>query len=65
MKSKWKCWLMTVAVLMVAHTTTVGAFTLKELSVESETCVACHKVDSTSIYEQWGESKHDRANVWC
>lgn len=56
---------MTVVVLMVAQTTTVSAFTLKELSVESETCVACHKVDNTSIYEQWGSSKHYRANVGC
>ena len=65
MKSKWKCWLMTVAVLMMAHETALSAFTLKELSVESQTCVACHKVDNTSIYEQWGSSKHYRANVGC
>lgn len=56
---------MTLVVLMVTNSITVSGFTLKQMSVESETCVACHKVDNPSIYEQWGSSKHYRANVGC
>lgn len=37
----------------------------KELSKESRTCIDCHKEDSHGIYQQWGRSKHYRANVGC
>ncbi len=36
-----------------------------EMSVESKACVACHKQESPSVYEQWGASKHYRGNVGC
>lgn len=36
-----------------------------ELSQESRTCLACHIKLDKSIYQQWGESKHYRANVGC
>ena len=42
-----------------------AGFTLPELSPESKACIACHKTESVSIYEQWGTSKHFRANVSC
>ncbi|WP_420266968.1 multiheme c-type cytochrome [Candidatus Magnetominusculus dajiuhuensis] len=37
----------------------------KELSKESQACVGCHQGTTTSIYQQWGKSKHFRANVGC
>jgi formate-dependent nitrite reductase cytochrome c552 subunit len=43
----------------------LGGFTPKEMSIESKACVACHKKESAAIYEQWGSSKHFRANVGC
>ncbi len=42
-----------------------AGFTLKETSPQSAACVACHKKESAVIYEQWGGSKHFRANVGC
>ncbi|MBI5093956.1 MAG: hydroxylamine oxidoreductase [Candidatus Hydrogenedentes bacterium] len=35
------------------------------LSAESAACIACHKQQNPGIYEQWGASKHFRANVGC
>ena len=37
----------------------------KQLSEESQQCVACHKKNNPSIVQQWGSSKHFRANVGC
>jgi NTP pyrophosphatase (non-canonical NTP hydrolase) len=37
----------------------------KELSSASQECVGCHKDLSVNIYQQWGYSKHFRANVGC
>lgn len=37
----------------------------KELSAASKQCVACHSSTTTGIYQQWGNSKHFRANVGC
>jgi hypothetical protein len=38
---------------------------LKYLSKESATCASCHKEKTPGIYQQWGKSKHYRANVGC
>lgn len=38
---------------------------LARLSKESAECIECHKDKSRGIYEQWGESRHYRANVAC
>ncbi len=38
---------------------------LPELSAESKECIRCHKVEDHGIYQQWGSSKHYRANVGC
>jgi formate-dependent nitrite reductase cytochrome c552 subunit len=46
---------------LLAH----AGFTLKEISPQSAACAACHKKESQVIYEQWGGSKHYRANVGC
>lgn len=37
----------------------------KELSKESRECISCHKEEHPNIYQQWGKSKHFRANVGC
>ena len=37
----------------------------KELSKETKECVACHKKNNPGIVQQWGHSKHYRANVGC
>ena len=42
-----------------------SAYTLPELSAESMDCMQCHKETSPIIYEQWGDSKHFRANAGC
>lgn len=59
--------ILTCAALMGAAAPTVAraGFTLKEISPESAACAACHKKESPVIYEQWGTSKHFRANVGC
>ena len=38
---------------------------LRQPSKESVECIRCHKDTSHGIYEQWGESRHFRANVGC
>jgi len=40
-------------------------YMLKETSAESKSCIDCHKTESRVIYEQWGDSKHFRANIGC
>ncbi|MHC4106842.1 MAG: multiheme c-type cytochrome [Planctomycetota bacterium] len=42
-----------------------GAFGLAELSAATKECVDCHKKESPGLYEQWGDSRHYRANVGC
>jgi hypothetical protein len=37
----------------------------KDLSPESKECVDCHRDMNVNIYQQWGASKHFRANVSC
>ena len=41
------------------------AYTLPEVSAQSKACIECHKETTPIIYEQWGDSKHFRANVSC
>ncbi len=36
-----------------------------ELTDESQACISCHMKENPSIYQQWGGSKHYRANVGC
>jgi hydroxylamine dehydrogenase len=55
-----------LALLLVATPHVYGqAFGLPEMSAETKACVECHKVENTPIYQQWGNSKHYRANVGC
>jgi hydroxylamine dehydrogenase len=41
------------------------AFGLPAMSAETKVCVECHKLENAPIYQQWGTSKHYRANVGC
>jgi hypothetical protein len=49
-----------VAPVTMATTTVPSA-----MSAETAECIACHKDQSAGIYQQWGASKHYRANVGC
>lgn len=42
-----------------------AGFTLDEPSAQSTACIACHRLENAAIYQQWGSSKHFRANVGC
>ncbi len=42
-----------------------GAFGLSEISDISIECIDCHRVDNPGLYEQWGDSRHYRANIGC
>ncbi|MEE8459752.1 MAG: multiheme c-type cytochrome, partial [Phycisphaerales bacterium] len=44
---------------------TGGAFGLSELSDVSRECIACHAETNPGLYQQWGDSRHYRANVGC
>jgi len=52
-------------VASVWPTAAVATFSPKEITAESKACIDCHKKESQSIYEQWGASKHFRANIGC
>lgn len=41
------------------------AFGPRDISEQSKQCIACHKEHSPALYQQWGASKHFRANVAC
>lgn len=36
-----------------------------EMTSQTKACIDCHKTESRALYQQWGESKHFRANVGC
>jgi len=50
--------------LLTSGVAYAGTFPSK-ISEKSQKCIECHKKESRSLYEQWGESKHFRANVGC
>jgi nitrate/TMAO reductase-like tetraheme cytochrome c subunit len=52
---------------MIAGSWSASAQTwgLTEMSAQTRACIECHKKDSAAVYEQWGASKHYRANVGC
>ncbi len=41
------------------------SFGRRDVSDESAECLSCHKKQNPVIYQQWGESKHFRANISC
>ncbi len=65
MKSTTRRLLLLAAAALLAPLCAKAGFTLAEISPQSAACIACHKKESPVIYEQWGSSKHYRANVGC
>ena len=45
--------------------TAIQAFGPAEISEETQECIDCHRKETPALYEQWGDSKHYRANVGC
>ncbi len=35
------------------------------MSEQTLDCIACHNTETIGIYQEWGTSKHYRANVGC
>ncbi|MDA8389108.1 MAG: multiheme c-type cytochrome [Nitrospiraceae bacterium] len=60
-----------VTVFFLSLLMSLGAYGLtksglpKELSSESGKCIGCHSSTTPAIYQQWGKSRHYRANVGC
>ena len=60
--------LLIFTVLVLAAT---GAYTFTEINIPNEIsntskkCIACHKEITVGIFQQWGNSKHFRANIGC
>ena len=68
MKWAMKTTLTTIPVFVlicVALSPAYATFSPKEITPESAECIECHKVESPSIYAEWGASKHFRANIGC
>ena len=65
MKTKLTTWIVGIAAFVLVPGGAHAAFSPKTMTAESIACVACHKNESVSIYEQWGTSKHYRGNVGC
>ena len=36
-----------------------------QMSDETKDCIECHNTETVGIYQEWGTSKHYRANVGC
>jgi len=54
-----------IPALLIPVQAMAAGYVLSELSKESKACIECHKLQSTVIYEQWGDSKHFRGNIGC
>ncbi len=52
------CWIFVAPSLAQSHG-------LATISDESKQCIECHKGEDPGIYQQWGQSRHFRANVGC
>ena len=58
--------LVSLGALILAGSSAWGqAFGLREISRQSQECIECHMKESRALYEQWGASKHYRANIGC
>ena len=60
--------IMIAACLLLAGSSVYGLTKVnmpKELSKASQECIGCHKDLTVNIYQQWGYSKHFRANIGC
>lgn len=39
--------------------------TQAEMSEETRECIECHMTETNGVYQEWGASKHYRANIGC
>jgi hydroxylamine dehydrogenase len=53
------------AAALLATSAGAQSFGPREISEQSKQCITCHKEHSPAAYQQWGSSKHFRANVAC
>jgi hypothetical protein len=57
------------AALLLVQTTSMASVSAPpsdgKFSDATQKCVACHKEKSQAVVQQWGDSKHYRANVGC
>ena len=57
---------MSASIITIAAAVVLGqVFGPRELSEESRQCAACHQDRNPALIQQWGESRHFRANVGC
>ena len=56
-----------LVVMLLCYATPLAAQTTIPSSTSDATleCIECHADETPGIYEQWGTSKHYRANVGC
>jgi hypothetical protein len=54
-----------VLILFTANAGLSGEVLPPEMTEKTKECLECHKTDNAGLYQQWGESKHFRANVGC
>jgi hypothetical protein len=61
------CLMLFTALMMLACSSVWAAVkeAPAEMSEETKQCVKCHKKNNPGITQQWGASKHYRANVGC
>jgi len=61
----------TIALFAAAGSLSVAATTVAETRIPSQLseatleCLECHNTETPGIYQEWGTSKHFRANVGC
>ncbi len=53
------------AALFATRTLRAEPIILPAMSEATKECVKCHQSEDPGIYQQWGESRHFRANVGC
>lgn len=54
-----------IIVLFIASASLVMGYQLPAISAKSQKCIECHKELNSSIYQEWGNSKHHGANIGC
>jgi hypothetical protein len=54
-----------VLILFLSYPALTQTTIPSEMSDQSATCIECHSTQTNAIYQEWGKSKHYRANVGC
>jgi len=62
MRTIWTMVTLAVTTAASLHAQAIGR---PELSKQSKECIDCHKKEQHALYQQWGDSKHYRANIGC